>query len=101
MDTIEDTEIYAELQKLNVNIDDIKAANLRYMQFREIWEIRKKGFQCFGFLFLLIFQLINQLTHTYCISGKLLNTASVDVQHIRNFSRKGCNKRPQRCNKIK
>jgi CheY-like chemotaxis protein len=42
VDTIENKEIYAELQKLNVKIDDIKAANLRHEQLREILDILKK-----------------------------------------------------------
>src|SRR5919202_99232 len=41
-DTIEDKEIYLELQKLNVNIDDIKAADLRHEQLRKILDILKK-----------------------------------------------------------
>jgi hypothetical protein len=39
VDTIEDKEIYSELQKLNVNIDDIKAANLRHEQLRGVLEV--------------------------------------------------------------
>lgn len=39
VDTIEDKEIYSELQKLNVNIDDIKAANLGHEQLRGILEV--------------------------------------------------------------
>jgi CheY-like chemotaxis protein len=39
IDTIEDKGIYSELQKLNVNISDIKAANLRHEQIREILDI--------------------------------------------------------------
>ena len=39
LDTIEDKEIYSELQKLNINIDDIKAANLRHEQLRGILEV--------------------------------------------------------------
>jgi CheY-like chemotaxis protein len=42
VDTIEDKEIYSELQKLNINIDDIKAANLRHEQLRGLLEILKK-----------------------------------------------------------
>ena len=42
IETIEDKEIYSELQKLNVNIDDIKAANLRHEQLRGLLEILKK-----------------------------------------------------------
>jgi CheY-like chemotaxis protein len=41
IDTIEDKEIYSELQKLDVNIDDIKAANLRHEQLRDILEVLK------------------------------------------------------------
>ena len=39
LDTIEDKEIYSELQKLNVNVDDIKAANLRHEQLRGVLEV--------------------------------------------------------------
>ena len=39
LDTIEDKEIYSELQKLNVNIDDIKVANLRHEQLRGVLEV--------------------------------------------------------------
>ena len=39
IDTIEDKEIYSQLQKLNVKIDDIKAANLRHEQLRELLEV--------------------------------------------------------------
>jgi CheY-like chemotaxis protein len=42
VDTIEDKEIYSQLQKLNINIDDIKAANLRHEQLRGILEVLKK-----------------------------------------------------------
>jgi len=41
-DTIEDKEIYLELKKLDVNIDDIKAAGLRHEQLRDILDILKK-----------------------------------------------------------
>ncbi|MDQ3839693.1 MAG: response regulator [Thermoproteota archaeon] len=41
IDTIEDKGIYSELQKLNVNVNDIKAANLRHEQIREILNILK------------------------------------------------------------
>ena len=41
IDTIEDKGIYSELQKLNVNVSDIKAANLRHEQIREILDILK------------------------------------------------------------
>ena len=39
LDTIEDKEIYSELQKLNVNVDDIKVANLRHEQLRGVLEV--------------------------------------------------------------
>ena len=42
IDTIEDKEIYLELQKFNVNIEDIKAAGLRHEQVRDILDILKK-----------------------------------------------------------
>ena len=42
VDTIEDKEIYSELQKLNVNVDVIKAANFRHEQLRDLLEILKK-----------------------------------------------------------
>lgn len=42
IDTIEDKGIYSELQKLNVNINDIKAANLRHEQIRELLDILRK-----------------------------------------------------------
>ena len=38
IDTIEDKEIYSQLQKINVRIDDVQAANLRHEQLREILE---------------------------------------------------------------
>jgi CheY-like chemotaxis protein len=41
IDTIEDKGVYSELQKLNVNVSDIKAANLRHEQIREILDILK------------------------------------------------------------
>jgi CheY-like chemotaxis protein len=42
VDAIEDKEIYTELQKLKVNVDDIKAANFRHEQLRNLLEILKK-----------------------------------------------------------
>jgi CheY-like chemotaxis protein len=39
IDTIEDKEIYTELQKLNVNVEDIKTSDLRHEQLREFLEI--------------------------------------------------------------
>ena len=38
-DTIEDKEIYSELQKLNMNTQDIKAANFRHEQLKLLIEI--------------------------------------------------------------
>ena len=43
IDTIEDKGIYSELQKLNVNIGDIQAANLRHEQIREILDILRNA----------------------------------------------------------
>jgi CheY-like chemotaxis protein len=43
IDTIEDKEIYSQLQRFNIKIDDIKAANLRHEQLREILETLKKS----------------------------------------------------------
>jgi CheY-like chemotaxis protein len=42
IDTIEDKEIYSELQKLNVNVDDIKAGNFRHEQIRSMLETLRK-----------------------------------------------------------
>jgi CheY-like chemotaxis protein len=42
INTIEDKEIYSELQKLNVKIEDIKVANFRHDQLRELLETLKK-----------------------------------------------------------
>jgi CheY-like chemotaxis protein len=42
IDTIEDREIYSQLQELNVNTDDVKAANLRHEQLRSLLEVLKK-----------------------------------------------------------
>jgi CheY-like chemotaxis protein len=42
IDTIEDKGIYSELQKLNVDISDIKAANLRHEQIRNILDILRQ-----------------------------------------------------------
>jgi CheY-like chemotaxis protein len=39
VDAIEDKEIYAELQKLNVNVDDIKASNFRHEQLRDLLQV--------------------------------------------------------------
>src|SRR5919106_1427833 len=40
---LQDKLIYSELKELNVNIDDIKNANLRHEQLREILDILKRG----------------------------------------------------------
>ena len=42
IDAVEDKEIYAELQKLRLNTDYIKAANFRHEQIKSIVEILKK-----------------------------------------------------------
>jgi CheY-like chemotaxis protein len=42
VDTIEDKEIYFKLQNLNVKVEDIKAADLRHEQLKELLEILKK-----------------------------------------------------------
>ena len=44
VDTIEDKQIYAELKKLNINVDDIKAANFRHEQLRDLLEILKNRY---------------------------------------------------------
>jgi CheY-like chemotaxis protein len=43
IDTIEDKEIYSQLQRFNIKIDLVKAANLRHEQLREILEVLKKS----------------------------------------------------------
>lgn len=43
IDTVENKSIYSELKELNVNIDDLKNANLRHEQLRDILDILKKG----------------------------------------------------------
>jgi CheY-like chemotaxis protein len=43
IDTIEDIGIYSELQKLNVDISDIKAANLRHEQIMKILDILRNA----------------------------------------------------------
>ncbi|HJT47028.1 MAG TPA: response regulator, partial [Nitrososphaeraceae archaeon] len=42
IDTIEDKKIYLELQKLNVNVEDIKRAALRHEQLAKILDILTK-----------------------------------------------------------
>jgi CheY-like chemotaxis protein len=41
IDTVEDNLIYSELKELNVNIDDLKNANLRHEQLRDVLDILK------------------------------------------------------------
>jgi CheY-like chemotaxis protein len=43
IDTVENKSIYSELKELNINIDDIKNANLRHEQLRDILEVLKRG----------------------------------------------------------
>ena len=43
IDTVEDKGIYSELQKLNVDISDIKAANLRHEQITKILDILRNA----------------------------------------------------------
>jgi uncharacterized protein YfkK (UPF0435 family) len=42
VDKIEDREIYTELEKFNVGIDCIKAADFRHEQLRDMLQILKK-----------------------------------------------------------
>ena len=42
IDTIEDKEIYSELQKFDIKIEEVKAANFRHEQLRELLETLKK-----------------------------------------------------------
>jgi hypothetical protein len=42
VDKIEDKEIYTELEKFNVDIDCIKAADFRHDQLRDMLQILKK-----------------------------------------------------------
>jgi hypothetical protein len=39
VDTIEDKQIYAKLQKLNISVDDMKASNFRHEQLRDLLEV--------------------------------------------------------------
>jgi response regulator RpfG family c-di-GMP phosphodiesterase len=41
VDTVEDKSIYSELQELNLNIDELKNANFRHEQLRNILDILK------------------------------------------------------------
>ncbi len=43
LDMSENEEIYSELQKLNVNVEDIKRADLGLEQLREILQILKRN----------------------------------------------------------
>jgi CheY-like chemotaxis protein len=42
IDIVEDKSIYSELKQLNVNIDDLKNANLRHEQLRDVLDVLKK-----------------------------------------------------------
>jgi CheY-like chemotaxis protein len=42
IDTVEDNSIYSELKELNVNIEDLKNANFRHEQLRDVLDILKK-----------------------------------------------------------
>ena len=42
IDKVEDNSIYSELKELNVNIDDLKNANFRHEQLRDVLDILKK-----------------------------------------------------------
>lgn len=42
IDIVEDKSIYYELKQLNVNIDDLKNANLRHEQLRDVLDVLKK-----------------------------------------------------------
>jgi CheY-like chemotaxis protein len=42
IDTVENKSIYSELKELNINIDDIKNANLSHEQLRDILKILKR-----------------------------------------------------------
>ena len=42
IDKVEDNSIYSELKELNVNIDDLKNANFRHEQLRDVLDIFKK-----------------------------------------------------------
>ena len=42
IDTVEDNSIYYELKELNVNIEDLKNANFRHEQLRDVLDILKK-----------------------------------------------------------
>jgi hypothetical protein len=43
IDSVEDKYIYSALKELNVNIDDIKNANFRHEQLKEMLRILKKA----------------------------------------------------------
>jgi CheY-like chemotaxis protein len=42
IDTVEDKTLYSELKNLKINLDVIKAANLRHEQLRDVLQILKK-----------------------------------------------------------
>jgi CheY-like chemotaxis protein len=42
IDTIEDKEIYSELEKLNVSVKDLKAADLRHEQIKNLLETLRR-----------------------------------------------------------
>ena len=42
IDTIEDKEIYSELKKLSVDVESLKAANLRHEQIRQLLDILRE-----------------------------------------------------------
>ena len=43
MDAVEDKSIYSELRKLNLNIDEIKDANFRHEQLRDLLDVLKRS----------------------------------------------------------
>jgi hypothetical protein len=42
IDTVEDNSIYSELKELNVSVEDLKNANFRHEQLRDVLDILKK-----------------------------------------------------------
>jgi CheY-like chemotaxis protein len=42
IDTVEDNSIYSELKELNISVEDLKNANFRHEQLREVLDILKK-----------------------------------------------------------
>jgi hypothetical protein len=45
IETVEDVHIYSALRELDINIDDIKSANLRHEQLTKILQILRKAKQ--------------------------------------------------------